>query len=53
MKKRKSWKTTMLGLATIGAGVVALIKGDSHTALASFTTGLGLIFAKDFDVTHS
>lgn len=53
MKKKVSWKTTLLGLATIGAGVVSFVKGDLHTALASLTTGVGLILAKDFDVTHS
>lgn len=52
-KKKASWKTTLLGLATIGSGVVLFIKGDVHGAIVSFTSGVGLILAKDFDVTHS
>ena len=49
---KKSWKTTLFGLATIGTAVTMLLKGNTHEALAAFTTGLGLIFSKDFDSTH-
>ena len=49
---KKSWKTTLFGLATIGTAVTLFLKGQTQEALAAFTTGVGLIFSKDFDITH-
>lgn len=58
----KNWKTTMAGIIAIVGGVVALYfaaknkKIDEATITASLTsilTGVGLIFAKDFNVSGS
>jgi hypothetical protein len=56
----KSWKTTMAGILAIVGGVTGLIFAvTSHTinqatvtgAVTAILTGIGLIFAKDFNVT--
>lgn len=47
----KNWKTTLTGLASIGAGVILIIKGQVEAGATSVISGLGLIFAKDNDVT--
>lgn len=45
----KNWKTTLSGITTILSGAVSIIKGDLHTGLTLVATGIGLLFAKDFD----
>lgn len=57
----KSWKTTVTGIITIiialGAAAKSLIDGDASTnpdigaLIAAFTAGVGLILAKDSNVT--
>lgn len=55
-----NWKTTLTGVGTLLTGVTALIHcvvtGDYSAtslgvAITGITTGFGLIFAKDHDVT--
>jgi len=49
---KKSWKTTICGIAAILTGVKIIITtGDLSSALASVSVGIGLIFAKDSDVS--
>ena len=47
----KNWKTTLAGAASILTGIVQIIKGDIATGATAVITGVGLIFAKDNDVT--
>lgn len=47
----KSWKTTVAGLATIAMGVVLIAIGQVAPGLACIPVGLGLIAAKDSNVT--
>jgi hypothetical protein len=47
----KNWKTTLAGAASILTGLVQVIKGDIATGATAIVTGVGLIFAKDHDVT--
>jgi len=59
MEKKKSWKTTGLGIATILAAIAAsakaLLDNDPTTMvnyevlLAAITAGIGLILARDND----
>lgn len=54
-----SWKTTTAGLASIMTGLSGLLHWinpeipgpDISVALASFSAGFGLLFAKDGNVT--
>lgn len=43
----KNWKTTALGVLTIAIGAILYIKGDQTAALASLSSGIGLIQAHD------
>lgn len=48
--KKWNWKTTVFGLGSILSGVgVILVKGDLQAGGVAILTGLGLIFAKDFN----
>lgn len=47
-----NWKTTLLGLASIGYGVKVFVStGDLAQSYAAIIAGIGLIFAKDADKT--
>jgi len=52
-----NWKTTSFGILAIVGGIVALVFAPAITApiimgsATSIVTGVGLIFAKDGDVT--
>lgn len=47
---KKNWKTTLMGFTSIFGGITSIIvKGDIHTGIVAITTGLGLIFSRDFD----
>jgi hypothetical protein len=50
---KKNWKTTLIGCALIAWGLYAWgFKGaDGITAVSIVTMGLGLVFAKDYNVT--
>lgn len=59
----KSWRTTLLGILTVLGAVTAVLKAlvdgdpstnpDWVTTWAAVTAGVGLIFAKDHNVTGS
>lgn len=47
-----NWKTTAAGVALVLKGILsALGYGDPATAVTDIVMGIGLIFAKDGDVT--
>jgi len=46
---KKNWKTTFFGLTSILSGVATIFKGDIYTGVSIITTGIGLIFSKDYD----
>jgi len=47
----KNWKTTLAGLGAIITGIATIFKGDIVGGVSVFVTGIGLIGAKDYDVT--
>lgn len=48
----KNWKTTLVGLALIGAGIAVFIQTKDYTqAGAAILVGTGFFFAKDNNVT--
>lgn len=60
MKNGKNWKTTSAGILLIIGGIVRLIfafkagnfsEESVMTSATTVTTGVGLLFAKDFNVT--
>ena len=52
MKKKWNWKTTLSGFSAIVGGVTLIIvKGNMMDGVTAIITGVGLIFAKDFNVT--
>ena len=42
-------KTTFMGIAAIASGIVSVINGHIQEGATAIVTGLGLIFAKDFN----
>ena len=57
---KSSWKTSLAGVAAILTGLLALVHAGQSgtitadtltTAIAGFTTGIGLLFARDHDVS--
>jgi L-aminopeptidase/D-esterase-like protein len=46
---RTNWKTTLFGITSILSGIAAIIKGDIHTGVTIIVSGVGLVFAKDYD----
>ena len=52
MKIFKNWKTTVCGVAAILGGVkIFITTGSINDALTSVIAGVGLLFAKDHDIT--
>jgi hypothetical protein len=52
MKILRNWKTTITGVAAILSGVKIYIStGNINEALTAIIAGVGLLFAKDHDVT--
>lgn len=50
----KSWKTSLCGIATLLAGVKTILTtGDITSAVNTFLLGFGLLFSKDYDVSHT
>ena len=47
----KNWKTTLMGLGSLFSGVLLVVKGNVQEGLAAITTGVGLILAKDAEIT--
>lgn len=53
---KKSWKTTSAGIVAIAGAIVAFIftphdQANIMAEIAGLVAGIGLIFAKDTDVT--
>jgi len=48
---KKNWKTSLLGIGSIISGVALFLKGDQAGAIASIMSGVGLLFAKDHNVS--
>ena len=48
---KKNWKTSLLGLGSIITGVALFFKGNQVEAFTAISSGLGLLFAKDHDVS--
>jgi len=48
---KKNWKTSLLGLGSILTGVALFLTGDQAGAIASIMSGIGLMFAKDHNVS--
>lgn len=49
---KKSWKTTLCGFAAIFTGIKTIITtGNFADGITTITVGIGLIFAKDGDVS--
>lgn len=48
----KNWKTTLVGLVLIGAGIYVFIQTKDYTQSGlAIAAGIGLILAKDNNVT--
>lgn len=47
----KNWKTTLAGLGAVLTGVATIVKGDIVAGVSAVITGVGLLGAKDYDVT--
>ena len=45
----KNWKTSLFGLSAILGGLATFFKGDVATAVTAIISGIGLLFAKDFN----
>jgi len=48
---KKNWKTSLLGIGSIVTGVALFLTGDQAGAVASIMSGIGLMFAKDHNVS--
>lgn len=52
MKKiLKNWKTSLAGLGAILTGAAMIVKGNYVEGIASVSAGIGLLKAKDSNVT--
>ena len=47
----KNWKSSLAGLGAIILGVAKVVSGDLSSGVTSVIAGVGLLMAKDFDVT--
>lgn len=47
----KNWKTTLSGLGAIVSGIALIVKGDIAGGVTAVITGIGLVAAKDSNVT--
>ena len=47
----KNWKTSLAGLGAIITGIATALKGDIVGGVSAVITGVGLVGAKDYDVT--
>lgn len=48
-----NWKTTLTGLIVIACGVYLIVKGTTEAGIPVVIAGVGLLCAKDSDVTGS
>ena len=47
----KNWKTTLAGLGGIITGIALVVKGDIVGGISAVVNGVGLVAAKDSNVT--
>jgi hypothetical protein len=47
----KNWKTSLAGLGAVITGIATIVKGDIVGGVTAIITGVGLVGAKDYDVT--
>jgi len=47
----KNWKTTLSGFGAIISGIALVVKGDIVGGVTAVITGVGLVAAKDSNVT--
>lgn len=47
----KNWKTSLAGIGAVITGIATIVKGDVVGGVTAVITGIGLVGAKDFDVT--
>lgn len=48
---KKNWKTSLLGLGSIITGVAQFITGNQAEAIGLIMSGIGLLFAKDHNIS--
>jgi len=48
---RKNWKTSLLGIGSIITGVAQFVTGNQAEAIGLIMSGIGLLFAKDHNVS--
>lgn len=47
--KKINWKTTLFGAGSVFTGLAMILKGEVQMGVTAVLTGIGLIFAKDFN----
>jgi hypothetical protein len=47
----KNWKTSLAGVASLTTGITLIVNGHTEEGIAGIITGLGLLAAKDGNVT--
>ena len=49
--KKKSWKTSLLGLILVGAAIASVLMGKTNwvDAIVAMTAGFAFVFTKDSD----
>jgi hypothetical protein len=49
--KKKSWKTSLLGLILVGAAIASVLMGKTNwvDAIVAMTAGFAFVFSKDAD----
>jgi len=47
----KNWKTTLAGLGALVSGIALIVKGDIAGGVTAVLSGIGLVAAKDSNVT--
>jgi hypothetical protein len=48
---KKNWKTSLLGIGSIITGVAQFVTGNQAEAIGLIMSGIGLLFAKDHNVS--
>lgn len=48
---KRNWKTSLFGIGALITGIATILKGDLQTGLSTIAAGIGLIFAKDYDIS--
>ena len=48
---KKNWKTSLLGIGSIITGVAQFVTGNQAEAIGLIMSGIGLLFAKDHNIS--